>query len=139
MRRASLTVSSALVRDKYPQAMRCLAKGREKLLAHLFHFTAEKLWANDALRSAIAVQAQNVSVQQNLLDSGSNEIIESINEFPIGWEKLPNSDIEWVKSILGWVLTAAAVSLGAPFWFHVLGRVANIRGSGGQTATGNGK
>ena len=100
---------------------------------------AEELWANDALRSAIAVQAQNVSVQQNLLDSGSNEIIESINEFPFGWEKLPNSVIEWVKSILGWVLTAAAVSLGAPFWFHLLGKVANIRGSGGQTATGNGK
>ena len=32
LRRARLTASSALVRDKYSKAMRCLAKDREKLL-----------------------------------------------------------------------------------------------------------
>ena len=32
MRRARLTASSALVRDNYPNTMRCLAKGYEKLL-----------------------------------------------------------------------------------------------------------
>ena len=31
---------------------------------------------------------------------------------------------------MGWVLTATAVSLGAPFWFDLLSRVAKLRGTG---------
>ena len=34
---------------------------------------------------------------------------------------------------MGWVITIAAISLGAPFWFDLLGKVANLRGSGGKT------
>lgn len=34
------------------------------------------------------------------------------------------------RTLVGWTLTAAAISLGAPFWFDVLGRVAHLRGSG---------
>jgi hypothetical protein len=30
----------------------------------------------------------------------------------------------------GWVLTAFAVSPGAPFWFDLLGKVSNLRGAG---------
>ena len=39
------------------------------------------------------------------------------------------------KFRLGWLITAAAVSLGAPFWFDLLGKVANLRGSGGKAQT----
>lgn len=31
--------------------------------------------------------------------------------------------------LLGWTLTAAAVSLGAPFWFDLLQKIAQIRSS----------
>ena len=30
--------------------------------------------------------------------------------------------------LFGWLFTAAAVSLGAPFWFDLLSRVAKLRG-----------
>ena len=33
--------------------------------------------------------------------------------------------------LFGWLFTAAAVSLGAPFWFDLLSRVAKLRGAGG--------
>jgi hypothetical protein len=32
--------------------------------------------------------------------------------------------------ILGWLLTAAALSLGAPFWFDLLNQIINLRGAG---------
>ena len=31
-------------------------------------------------------------------------------------------------------MTIAAVSLGAPFWFDLLGKVAHLRGAGGTTS-----
>jgi hypothetical protein len=36
----------------------------------------------------------------------------------------------WLLKILGWLITALAVSLGAPFWFDLLNRLVDIRGSG---------
>ncbi|SRR6266498_2217846 len=56
--------------------------------------------------------------------------------FPIGWRKdiLPerNSDgstnvAGWLTKILGWIITAFAVSLGAPFWFDMLNKIMVIR------------
>jgi len=34
-----------------------------------------------------------------------------------------------LKSLLGWVITALALSLGAPFWFDLLNRLMKLRGS----------
>jgi hypothetical protein len=41
----------------------------------------------------------------------------------------------WLKTILGWAITIAAISLGAPFWFDLLGKVANLKGTGGRAKT----
>jgi hypothetical protein len=35
-----------------------------------------------------------------------------------------------VLQVLGWLLTAAALSLGAPFWFDLLNQFINLRGAG---------
>ena len=45
---------------------------------------------------------------------------------PLGWQNLPNNE-EWANKIIGLLLTALALSLGAPFWFDVLSRVTKIR------------
>jgi hypothetical protein len=37
-----------------------------------------------------------------------------------------------VLQILGWLLTAAALSLGAPFWFDLLNQIINLRGAGAK-------
>ena len=45
---------------------------------------------------------------------------------------------DWVaflrSHLAGWLITIFAISLGAPFWFDVLGRVAQLRGAGQKPA-----
>jgi hypothetical protein len=51
---------------------------------------------------------------------------------PLGWrgDAVPHGGSGWTTAIFGWLLTIAAISLGAPFWFDFLGRVSRLRGSG---------
>ena len=92
---------------------------------------AEELWRNDALRTQIAAQAQ-VAAQTGKVSELEANNLASLEVFPIGWSIVPTGGLEWLKTVLGWIITTAAVSLGAPFWFDLLGKVANLRGSGGQ-------
>ncbi len=50
---------------------------------------------------------------------------------PAGWgdDNRPHG-ATWFAAIFGWVITAFAVSLGAPFWFDVLNKAVNLRGAG---------
>lgn len=54
---------------------------------------------------------------------------------PIGWSrsdprtKHPEDWEGWVTKIVGWLLTALAISLGAPFWFDLLNRFMSVRSS----------
>ena len=43
------------------------------------------------------------------------------------------------RILFGWLFTTAAVSLGAPFWFDLLSRVAKLRGTGGGRGVGVGR
>lgn len=52
---------------------------------------------------------------------------------PMGWEKLNFSHLtsaEQARKLLGWLLTAFALSLGAPFWFDLLQKLSSIRSVG---------
>lgn len=40
------------------------------------------------------------------------------------------SNTAWVLKLLGWLMTALAVSLGGPFWFDLLNRLVDLRGAG---------
>ena len=103
------------------------------------------LWEDDALRYALAQQA--VAVARNAESSGTLQVPDDLLEsFPLGWEgekpfgpdgELPGWGFGgWVTHLLGWLFTPAAVSLGAPFWFDLLSRVAKLRGTGGRPADG---
>jgi hypothetical protein len=35
-----------------------------------------------------------------------------------------------IETIVGWLITALAITLGAPFWFDLLGKLISIRGAG---------
>ncbi len=70
-----------------------------------------------------------------LLDlvAGRNELL---NGLPIGWHgpggRLNGADktetlLLWLPRLCGWLLTALAVSLGAPFWFDLLSKLVNVR------------
>ncbi|MEO5928537.1 MAG: hypothetical protein ABIR47_01275 [Candidatus Kapaibacterium sp.] len=51
---------------------------------------------------------------------------------PIGWDCgnpriVPRDLAGWLTKIVGWILTAAAISLGAPFWFDTLNKFIVVR------------
>jgi hypothetical protein len=48
---------------------------------------------------------------------------------PLGWRAWPKG-WDWVNKVIGLLITAFAVSLGAPFWFNILQKVAKIRAAG---------
>jgi hypothetical protein len=49
----------------------------------------------------------------------------------LGWSHENISDwSKWPQRFIGWILTIAAVSLGAPFWFDLLKKLMNIRNAG---------
>lgn len=54
--------------------------------------------------------------------------------FPIGYPEGFNLCCVKPRMIIGWLLTIGAISLGAPFWFDLLGKVAHLRGSGSREA-----
>jgi hypothetical protein len=66
--------------------------------------------------------AQDSSAAKASLE-GLREQLQSLS-LPVGWNPCPKY---WPSTILGWVLTTIAVSLGAPFWFDVLNKFMVVR------------
>ena len=99
---------------------------------------ATELWSNDALRTTLAQQAVDTAGGGN--ETIADDDLEQLHSFPIGWRTdsdgsiiVPDGFVAWMVMLLGWLVTVAAVSLGAPFWFDLLSKVANLRGSGGKS------
>ena len=86
---------------------------------------ADELWRNSALRAAIGAQATAEGAAAVPIDAPAH-----LGTLPIGWHTAPHGVAGWLKTLLGWLTTVAAVSLGAPFWFDLLGKVAHLRGAG---------
>jgi hypothetical protein len=49
-------------------------------------------------------------------------------DLPLGWEKANKPKFPGV--LLGWLITIAALTFGAPFWFDALNRLVRLRSSG---------
>lgn len=65
----------------------------------------------------------------------SKEFKESSNILGLGWAKndVRVSFKDWLLRLLGWFVTALAISLGAPFWFDALKKIITIQSSGPTT------
>lgn len=62
----------------------------------------------------------------------SQEVAQLNNILGLGW-RIGDGEVgikHWLIRLLGWLITALAISLGAPFWFDVLKRIITIRSSG---------
>jgi hypothetical protein len=108
----------------------------------------QRLWKDDALRAAVVAQA-NKAVQAGAADCAQVEgnstpadaAARCVNQvkalgIPLGWshDTSPHGVLAGLGKLLGLLVTAFALTLGAPFWFDLLGKVANLRGSGPPTA-----
>jgi hypothetical protein len=107
---------------------------------------ARALDANEQLRHAAAAQATAFASQAS---PGQSDVAQTATQsdpqarytavlaqleastLPLGWE---GGSVDYFRQhtlwvVFGWLLTALAGSFGAPFWFDLLKRVANLRAS----------
>ncbi|HEU0177538.1 MAG TPA: hypothetical protein VFV58_25020 [Blastocatellia bacterium] len=116
-----------------------------------------KTLANDpALREALVAQAQEFAKNPPPASQGSGaqpqansaggaatgaaiSHVELIKEntaalqnlgLKLGWQDESKARIDWVNKIFGLLLTALAVSMGAPFWFDMLNKIISVRATG---------
>jgi len=113
---------------------------------------AERLWRDSTLRAnvnALARSADPQTLSSNTPADWTNATDHLLKEtnLPLGWTQTEfnglgfNSKITiapeelkktWFRKVLGLILSAIAVSIGAPFWFDILNKLVNIRTSGLQ-------
>jgi len=102
---------------------------------------ADHLWKDETVRDAVIAQTQNQPPETTV--PPVTDIAKSVDtleelKLPIGWtvETRPDGFWDWFLTALmkpiGLLLTAAALTLGAPFWFDMLGRVARVRSAGAR-------
>jgi hypothetical protein len=61
--------------------------------------------------------------------------IEQLFALPIGWSTFPPVlDRAFLMQVAGWVITASTALFGAPFWFSMLQRIMQLRGTGAKPA-----
>jgi hypothetical protein len=71
-----------------------------------------------------------------------NQTVSAIG-LPLGWklklgtgqQDIPNETRLILSKLVGLLLTAAALSLGAPFWFDLLSKFVRVRGTGPPPTT----
>ena len=98
---------------------------------------AQRLSNDMSLRQGVVALAEATAKNTQISAAGQkpmDEIRDSITSLdslglPIGWQvKTAETDTKgWVQRVLGWILTALAISLGAPFWFDMLNKLIVVR------------
>ncbi|MDX2215091.1 MAG: hypothetical protein SFY66_17520 [Oculatellaceae cyanobacterium bins.114] len=114
--------------------------------ADTFHIV-ERLSTDGTMRDALAANADIVVANcppnsngesDRPLECIRNEVSNSL-PLPIGWSRentrqqfQGNSPSVWeiLKGLLGWTVSGIAISMGASFWFDLLGKIINVRNAG---------
>src|SRR5260370_15194690 len=86
---------------------------------HLFR----TLWEHPALSAEMAAPAtQDIS-----------NVVTGLKALPIGWENFPphfELSHDTLIRFFGWMITASSALFGAPFWFDLLQKLIQVRGTG---------
>ncbi len=99
----------------------------------------DEFWAHATVLESIddaAVVVAEPAVADPSVPVGTKRTLGGFLRFPIGWEEDETlegafADVATgLRSVIGWLLTALALTLGAGVWFDVLKRFSRVRGSG---------
>jgi hypothetical protein len=105
---------------------------------------ATTLFANPALRGELVAAASATSQGSQPPSPSISDTLEQLSPFYqlFGYEDVrqlaratpdapqPNPWVFWIEKIAGLAITAFAILLGGPFWFDMLQKLVNLRGSG---------
>ncbi len=124
--------------------------------ADSFHIIA-RLAKNPSLRTVITQRAGAATASSNIKDlrdvnealdgvpvpigrsqNNLNQQEEEAEEWKINMGRGDKWSFSWLAKPLGWVMTGIAISMGAPFWFDLLGKVVNVRNVGGKPSESSG-
>jgi hypothetical protein len=93
---------------------------------------ADYLYRHSAVRSAIVTTVEKTAGTAS--EATYTQAMQQLDELhlPIGWMSMPDASPkrgtwERVRPLIGWLITAFAATLGAPFWFDLLNKIMVIR------------
>jgi hypothetical protein len=115
---------------------------------------ARTLWRDATVREAVVAQAEVVTQADGSEDPCEDPTcvanrlrdVKALH-LPLGWpdlrvgdwgsnpayvddDRVPHSGADWWLKLFGLALTAAALTMGAPFWFDLLNKFTNFRAAG---------
>jgi hypothetical protein len=107
----------------------------------------QQLYRDPTVRAAVVAQATSSTTRDQVpgatptarLNNAANDV-DAVRALgvPVGWPAKAGNPAhvqfdtfgDWLRNLLGWILTIGAISLGAPFWFDTLSRLSRLRSSG---------
>lgn len=118
---------------------------------------AERLLDEPSVRAAVVAKAESTADQgaaksggsgggaeENTPEEAGEEVQEALDnldslKLPLLWGEASNplhdpSATKILLALVGWLITAVAISLGAPFWFDALSKLAHLRTTGKKPA-----
>jgi hypothetical protein len=100
---------------------------------------AKQLWTQPSTRSVLVTQAESAASRGKApMGNAAAKHLKKL-PLPLGWhwttrrsdaQAIPSSTYDVLAKIVGLLLTAVALSFGAPFWFDTLSKLARLRNSG---------
>ena len=106
---------------------------------------ANNLARNATLRASVVAAAEKQATAGDAPGTGTpieniTTDVQNINalDLPLGWDfshPLADSDNDPLRKVIGLIVSAFALTLGAPFWFDVLNRLVNVRTAGSRPDT----
>jgi hypothetical protein len=102
------------------------------------------LWNDRAVREVVVAEVEAAAGATDVSEIEVADVREKLGELriPLGWSTaedsvdLPDDATGWISKLFGLLISTAALALGAPFWFDLLGKVSRLRGAGGQPKRG---
>ncbi|MDY6940446.1 MAG: hypothetical protein SWY16_22665 [Cyanobacteriota bacterium] len=115
-------------------------------------YITESLSRNSVLRAAITENAGQFVARDRPptaadFEELSREVKDSLDDasLPLGWrsslvreqtQENKGWPLPYLKRIFGWGISGLAISMGASFWYDLLGKVMSVRNSGGRSSSG---
>lgn len=104
-------------------------KRRAQLFSFVIAFVIAALFNVDAFRLFRSLWNHPAFLSQIVAPASASapDALAALKALPVGWDGISSSAS---VALLGWVATASSALFGAPFWFDLLQRLVNVRGTG---------